>query len=263
MKIHLTLVALATTAALAVPLPAAAEVGIETMLAAFVEDFRTDPASNVDITFAVRVKDEGEWHVVVRQAKDGGDRGTVELATGLPAAPSLVFVTDRDTLERIHDRRMAIFTAMGKGESSDFAPMDVEAMEGFQPGPGFGETIVPFIFHFWTMGDPEIISFGAKSLTRLLHGGNAVLFYYQKGFRSGWFMIEKGQHVNEEPDDQVNPFPSMIAMTGGRATARIGDKTITLEKGQTLFVPAGVAHELWNEEEEPAEGILMMFGEGA
>lgn len=263
MKMRSVLAALAITWALLAPLPAAAETGVEAMLAAFVEDFRADPASNVDLTFAVRVKDEGEWHVVVTPGKEGADHGTVSLAQGLPATPSLVFVTDRDTLERIHDGRMAILTAMGKAHSTDFAPMDIDAMEGFQPDPELGERIVPFIFHFWTKGDPEIIPFGTKSLTRVLHGGNAVLFYYQKGFRSGWFLIEKGQHVNEEPEDQVNPFPSMLAMTAGRATARVDGKTITLEKGQTLFIPAGVSHELWNEEEEPVEGILMMFGDGA
>jgi hypothetical protein len=30
-----------------------------------------------------------------------------------------------------------------------------------------------------------------------------------------------------------------------------------------LFVPAGVAHEFWNPYDEPAEGIMLMFGEGA
>jgi mannose-6-phosphate isomerase-like protein (cupin superfamily) len=55
----------------------------------------------------------------------------------------------------------------------------------------------------------------------------------------------------------------MLVVTSGSASARIGGKDITLEKGRTVLIPAGVAHEFWNEHGEPVEGILTMFGEGA
>lgn len=29
------------------------------------------------------------------------------------------------------------------------------------------------------------------------------------------------------------------------------------------YIPAGMYHTVWNEEEEPLEGIIIMFGEGA
>ena len=75
--------------------------------------------------------------------------------------------------------------------------------------------------------------------------------------------IENGQHVNAEPRDQVNPFPSMLVITRGRTEAKIGGRQLTLHAKQTVLIPAGVSHEFWNPYDEPAEGILLMFGEGA
>jgi mannose-6-phosphate isomerase-like protein (cupin superfamily) len=55
----------------------------------------------------------------------------------------------------------------------------------------------------------------------------------------------------------------MIIGIRGKAMARIGGKEIPLGAGRMVFVPAGVSHEAWNPYEEPAEIILLMFGEGA
>lgn len=55
----------------------------------------------------------------------------------------------------------------------------------------------------------------------------------------------------------------MIIGIRGKAVARIGGKEILVTAGQMVFVPAGVTHEAWNPYDEPAEIILLMFGEGA
>lgn len=62
---------------------------------------------------------------------------------------------------------------------------------------------------------------------------------------------------------QANPFPSLFILIGGSMESRIGGKEMTLEGKQAILVPAGVPHEFWNNQEAPAEFILIMFGEGA
>jgi mannose-6-phosphate isomerase-like protein (cupin superfamily) len=136
-------------------------------------------------------------------------------------------------------------------------------MEGFQPDPEFCDFVPRLSFHFWTRGFPEIVRFGDKRHTREIHGGNAVLFYYQTGFRSGWFLIEPGQHVNKDESMQTNPFPSMFVVTRGTMMGRIGGKEIELHEGETIYVGPEVSHEFWNEGSQSAEGIILMFGEGA
>jgi mannose-6-phosphate isomerase-like protein (cupin superfamily) len=234
------------------------------ILRSYVEDFRSDPAAAEPMTFGVRLNGEsrGEWQVTVGSRKEATGSYPVELREGLPSAPSVLYTLDLATLRKIDRGEISALTAMGKARASDPAPMDIEFMDGFQPEGDFFARFIPFTFHFWTRGLPETVSFG-KEHSRKVHGANMVVLFYQKGLRSAWAQIEKGQHVNSDPKDQTNPFPTMIIGIRGRAAAKIGGKVVILQGGQMAFIPAGVSHEAWNPYEEPAEIVLLMFGEGA
>ena len=236
----------------------------EQILRSYVEDFRGDPAAAEPLTFGVRLKGEngGEWHVAVAGRKEATGIYHVELREGLPSTPSVLYVLDLSTLRKIDGGEINALTSMGKARASDPAPMDVEFMDGFRPGADFFTRFIPFTFHFWTRGFPEVVNFG-KQYSREVHGANMVVFYYQKGLRSAWAQIEKGQHVNADPKDQTNPFPTMIIGIRGKAVAKIGGKEVAMQGGQMAFIPAGVSHEAWNPDDEPAEIVLLMFGEGA
>jgi len=245
--------------------PAAAEPDVRAILNDFATDFQTDPFAADPVTFGIRVTDAepSEWHIVVEGRGDGAETAGVRLEVGFPADPAAFFVTDTKTLEQIHDGRLASLTAMGKAFSTDFAPLDLDVMEGFHPDQEGMFHLIKLSFHFWTRGFPEIVRFGDKGMTREIHGGNAVLFYYQQGLRSGWFLIEKGQHVNEDPRSQVNEFPTLLVVTEGTLRCRLGGKERVLHGGETVYIGAGVTHEFWNDQDDPAEGIIIMFGEGA
>jgi mannose-6-phosphate isomerase-like protein (cupin superfamily) len=235
------------------------------ILEEYVADFREDPSAKGPVTFGISISGEGggDWHVVVARRNEGDELASVELREGAAPEPTFRYLTDAATLARLHRGELNALTAMARARMSDAVPMDIDTMEGFAPDGDFVAVVLPLTFHFWTRGVPEIVPFGDKSLTREVHGGNASIFYYQPGFRSGWFQIENGQHVNAEPRDQVNPFPSMLVITRGRTEAKIGGRQLTLHAKQTVLIPAGVSHEFWNPYDEPAEGILLMFGEGA
>ena len=254
------------TTALVRPVPAQppASRPVGEILKSFVEDFRKDPAAGARCTFGITVRgsSEPEWHVVASGRKDPAGRFEVDLGRGLPAEPAVVYVTDFETLGKIDRGEMNALTAMGKARESDPAPMDVTFMPGFEPTENFLTDCLPLTFHFWTRGFPETVSFG-PSAGREVHGATMVVLYYQTGLRSAWGQIRKGQRVNADPRDQVNPFPTMIIGLRGRAMAKVGGVEKTLEAGQMLFVPPGIAHEAWNPFAEPAEFIILMFGDGA
>ena len=234
------------------------------ILKSFVEDFRADPAAAAPCVFGISVQGsaEADWHVVVSGRKDSSGRHEVDLRPGLPPQPAAVYATDLETLRKIDRGDLNALTAMGRARSSDPAPMDVTFTAGFQPGEDFMAAFLPLTFHFWTRGFPETVGFG-PAVGREVHGATMVVLYYQKGLRSAWGQIRKGQRVNADPRDQVNPFPTMIIGLRGRAMAKVGGIEKVLEAGHMVFVPPGVAHEAWNPFEEPAEFILLMFGEGA
>ena len=239
---------------------------VEAMLQDFVEDFRSDPFAGEPFVFGIRVGDaeNPDWHVYVGGREEGESEAIVELAEGLPPDPAPYYVTDLATLTAIHAGTLHGLTAMGKAFSTDFAPLDIDVMDGFVSSPEIGQHLTRLNFHFWTRGFPEMVRLDEGAMTRELHGGNAILLYYQQGFRSSYFKIAPGQHVNESEDMQTNPFPSLIVGTKGGIHCRIGGKELTITEKVALWIGPGVSHEFWVEEgEEPGEGILLMFGPGA
>jgi hypothetical protein len=234
------------------------------VLKSFVEDFKNDPAAGTRCVFGISVQGspEPQWHVVVSGRKDAAGRFEVELRKGLPPEPAAVYTTDVKTLEKIGRAELNALTAMGRARSSDPAPMDITFMPGFEPAEDFVAVFLPLTFHFWTRGFPETVSFGPAA-GREVHGATMVVLYYQKGLRSAWGQIRKGQRVNADPRDQINPFPTMIIGLRGRAMAKVGGVEKILEAGQMVFIAPGVTHEAWNPFDEPAEFIILMFGEGA
>jgi quercetin dioxygenase-like cupin family protein len=236
----------------------------EAILRSYVEDFRSDPAAADPMTFGVRIKGEsgGEWGVMIEGRQDASGDYDVKLRDGLPSTLAILYTLDLDTLQKMDRGEINALTAMGKARADDPAPMDIEFMDGFQPGADFFARFIPFTFHFWTRGFPETVNFD-KEHSREVHGAHMVVFYYQQGLRSAWAQMEKGQHVNADPKDQTNPFPTMIIGIKGKAVGKIGGKEGVMQAGQMVFIPAGVSHEAWNPYDEPAEIILLMFGEGA
>lgn len=236
----------------------------EEILKSFVEDFRRDPSADDPVTFGVRIRCEGggDWHIVVGEKDQGKEETEVTLKEGFPAEGVGYFDMELSTLRKIDNSEMSILTAMGKARSSDTAPVEFEVTEGFDPGDQFWSRLTPLIFHFWNRGLPEVVRFNKES-SRVVHGANTTLFYYERVLRTAWYQIEKGQHINEDPKDQVNDFPSMFIFTRGKAKAQIGGAERDVHAGEMIFVPEGMTHEFWNENKKPCEFVLIMFGENA
>ena len=152
---------------------------------------------------------------------------------------------------------------MGKARHSDSATMDIDPTDpNIVWDSAFNAKVNTVANHFWIRGKPEFLAFNQEA-SRVLHGANAVLLYYEEGMRSVWYQIVTGQHINSDPKDQANPFPSLFIFTRGNAKAKIGGVEMDIEGGTATLIPAGVTHELWNPFDEPFEFILIMYGEGA
>ena len=235
---------------------------IEKILSEFVNDYKkNDALPEKPITFGIQIKgdDGGKWTAAV----DKNSPEKVTLKKGFPDTPTFFIVTDLPTLKKIYNGEMNALTAAGRARMSDKTPLDIGIMEGFRPAPDFfSKDVLPLAFHFFNRGKPEIIRFGEK-YSRLVHGGNAVVFYYQPGLRTAWYQLKKGMMINKDLEDAANPFPTLLIITKGTGEGRLGDKTLKLEEGMTIFIPAGMIHQFTTKDEQGMEAIIIMFGEGA
>lgn len=230
------------------------------ILTRFAADYERDPSLR-DVTFAIVIGHDDWWHIVAtRGAPDGP--ASVRVVPGPPPEPTIMFSLDRQTLERLDAGAINPLTAIVRGFASDPAAMSTRVMPGFDGGADTGALILDLTFHFWTRGWPEIIPFD-EGRTRFVHGTDAVVLFYQPGFRSGWFSMKPGQHANEDVRLRVNPFPTLIVVTKGRGLGRIGGRELELAEGNAVLIPAGVGHEFWNPTDANVEGLILMFGKGA
>lgn len=234
------------------------EGSVQAILQSYVDDFTRDPTLGGPLTFGIDI--EGQWWNVTTEPGEEGAPHRVELAAGAPETPSFYFKVDRDTLGRMDRGEMSPGTALSGSRAERL--MNVDGTEGYQPGPDGMSAIFSTAFHFWKRGNPEIFLFGELA-TLPQHGAQVGILYYQPGFRSAWVSIEPGQHANAEAEDQTNPFSSMLIFVNGRGKARIGGEEVEMQGGEAVMIPAGVAHEFWNPFDEPFQGFMLAFGEGA
>lgn len=226
------------------------------ILNGYAADYAVDPTLAAPVQFGVKVGEDFYTVDVVPHGKAGARKGA-------PKTPTFYFTVESvDYLKKLERGEFAALTLMGKAFESDVTPMDFAMMDGFEPPEDFGETLLPLIFHFWTKGKPEIVKTTPEA-TRFVHGTNLGVLYYQPGFRSAWFNIRPGDHVNENPDSRTNPFPTLVIMARGAATARIDGVDTPFREGEAMLIPAGVSHEFLNDGDAPAFGYIIMFGEGA
>ena len=234
---------------------------VEQIIESYVTDFRSDRFAAEPMVFGIQVPGKGEWHVRVT-GKRRDDSWEVALGDGPAPKPTFLYRIETETLRAIDRGELNAITAQGKAFASDYAPMDVINMEGYQPSPEEDALVNPFSFHFWTRGFPEIIPFG-EGLTRKLHGANNVGFYYETGLRTIWSRIEPRERVRDDPREQAMPFPMLIVGIRGTAEGEVDGARISLSAGHAVFIPPQATHVWWNETDEAAEAILIMFGKGA
>jgi mannose-6-phosphate isomerase-like protein (cupin superfamily) len=210
------------------------------------------------IVLALAVSGEQGGNFTLELSNEPG--GT--LHEGMPAQYDIRFDVAVEFLRRLDRDEMGALTAMGQARSSDPIPLSPRF------GPDFGKIAdAPLLFrrlcfHFWNRGWPEITPF-SESAAREVHGGNAAVFVYDRGFRSAWYQLKPGMHINADPKDQTNNFPQLIIVTRGKFRARLDGRELILSEGQAVFIPAGMAHEFWAGPGQYGELIWTAFGEGA
>ena len=81
--------------------------------------------------------------------------------------------------------------------------------------------------------------------SRVIHDRNVITLYDHPGFGSGWFLLKKGERLNEPGD--TNPFPRAAIFIDGRGFAKIGDKTAEMKAGESYYISPDLDHVVWTE----------------
>lgn len=167
-----------------------------------------------------------------------------------------------ETLRRLDRGELNLWTALGRARMRDPAPVNMRFPPEFRWTAEARGLYLPLAFHFWNREWPETILFNGK-VSRRVHGGNVVVFYYDRGLRTAWYQVKAGMHLNADPADQVNEFPTLVIVTRGSFSGRFNGVERRLREGEAVFIPAGMRHEFWAGPDEYGEFVIVMFGDRA
>lgn len=209
----------------------------------------------ISVAFWISGEGGGEHTVVL------APQGPAEVVDGIAENHAGGFRTDIGTLRRLDRGEINALTAMGRAKWSDPADMDPVFPQGGLT-PELQALHLPLAFHFWNRDRPETVRFG-EGTSRFVHGGNATIFFYDRGLRTAWYQLKEGMHVNAELSDQVNPFPSLFIVIRGSFSARLDGEEQRLSEGIAVHVPAGMPHEFWAGPGDYGEVIMICWGDGA
>ena len=222
------------------------------ILSKLIEQYCKKSDEKNDLIVVFKVDDEEKFLV------PDFEQGIIKKEEMKPETLDVEFITSSTTLQSIYKGKMTAFTAAGKALSTDDAPLDWKLRSNVTKERL--QQLYYFLMHFFNQYQPEKILLGEKH-SRVVHGAHAIPLYYNPGFRSGWYLIKKGQKMNEPGD--TNPFPQAVVILQGRGSAKIGDDTITVNHNESYYIPPNSDHVFWTEEDEPLILLWLAWGEGA
>ena len=207
------------------------------------------------IAFHIRLTDDNTVFSV-----DLARPGSPQVREGTHPDAFYTWATDEETLRKMNQGDLGPGTASAMEKITDWAPLKAELPEGEAWTMDHYHKVAEFETAFLNPFNPERVCFG-EAYARSVHGGHAASLFSAKGFRCAWYSIHKGERVNDE--EHANPFPSGIIVLSGRARGRISGKDGDIGANEAFYIPAGAAHTIWNDHDEPCTAIWVAWGMGA
>ncbi len=198
---------------------------------------------------------EASYHVIFRD-------NAFTLYENAHDSANFAFKSTIEHYNKIYRGEMTGFTSVGRENMSDSTPLD-GAM--YRPVTNHLMNDVLFFIQRFFNSSPHDKVILKKENSRIVHGSNAIPLFYQQnddiGVRSAWYLIEKGNRVNNPGD--TNPFPQYFIITKGRGFAKIGNDTLEIKANESYYIAPGLEHIFWNESDIPIELIFLAWGKGA
>ncbi len=224
---------------------------INEMLHVMADSFRNKIDKDFSLIVQLDVEDKkASWHIVIENKK-------VIVRKGPHDEAHFILATNTNTLRQIYSGEITAMTAAAKAKSYDHAPLSWKLPDNVKPTPEIMAKFYFFIQHFFNWKVPEKIVLEEKH-SRAVHGGHAIPLYYYPGFRSAWYLLRKGEKLNEPGD--TDPFPQALIFIEGEGFAKIGNKTIKVKAGESYYIPPNSDHVVWTNSDKPLVFIWLAWG---
>ena len=225
---------------------------LKEMSEAFAKKSSDSDALSVNIQVDTTEDEPFQWHVICSDNE-------IHYGPGFSESAVTTFSLDQGTLQKLYDGTWNGLTAAGRAHVNDPAPLNFTMPRDRDPLSFMREGYF-FVTHFFNTSIPTRLKFGPGH-TRTIHGAGACALFYTEGLRSAYYCVSGNEVLNA--DGAKDPMHQAFIVIGGQGAATIGEETVSVSRGDVLYIPPNTIHMLKADEGDSVEMIWLAWGDKA
>lgn len=162
--------------------------------------------------------------------------------------PDLRLTMERAVFDEILKSDADFGALISRAKMSDVRPINFQVLKPDRVSAAF-ETLKALMTTFFTSGTVKVKDLKA-ALAGEAHGAHPIPLVYWDGIRFAWYMVKKGEVLNEE--GERDPYPQVLVILQGRGTVTIDENKLELRPNTAIYVPVNSVHQIRAEEDVEA-----------
>lgn len=137
---------------------------------------------------------------------------------------------------------------ISRAKMSDIRPINFQVLKPDRVSAAF-ETLKVLMTTFFTPGTVKVKDLKA-ALAGEAHGAHPIPLVYWDGIRFAWYVVKKGEVLNEE--GERDPYPQILVILRGRGVVTIDENLLELRPNTAIYVPVNSIHQIRAEKDVEA-----------
>jgi mannose-6-phosphate isomerase-like protein (cupin superfamily) len=193
-----------------------------------------------EVRVAVRLTDTGETATLVLGEK-------IEVAEGSEGT-DLALTMEAHVFEAVSRGEADFGALIGRSRMSDVRPINYQVLNPSRLAD-IVEVMKAGMTFFFTPGRVKVRELRPE-LAGEAHGAHPIPIAYWDGLRAAWYVIRKGEVMNEE--GERDPYPQAVVVLKGKGVFILDEAELELRPSTVVYMPPNSMHQIRAEEDVEA-----------
>lgn len=154
--------------------------------------------------------------------------------------PDLRLTMESDTFNAILEGEADFGALIGRSKLSDSRPINIQFLN-----PDKSTEIIDSLYTlmtvFFTPGRVKLKKLN-EEMAGEAHGAHPIPLVYWNGIRYAWYLVKKGETLNESGES--DPYPQVLTVVNGKGTVIIGKEIIEVSSKTVIYIPTNTIHQI-------------------
>ncbi len=185
-----------------------------------------------EVRVAVRLTDTGEAATLVLGEK-------IEVAEGSEGA-DLALTMEARVFDAVSRGEADFGALIGRSRMSDVRPINYQVLNSSRLAD-IVEVMKAGMTFFFTPGRVKVREL-RQELAGEAHGAHPIPIVYWDGLRAAWYVVRKGEVMNEE--GERDPYPQAVVILKGNGAFVLDEDELELRPSTVVYVPPNSLHQI-------------------